>query len=364
MRLHHIRLAGGRPAERGEEYAAASGSRIPRSVEAYWAHYLRVGGDLSAVEQRSRETLRLLSDWSPEQADEIRATASGLGIPAWRLTGVVARTEVLATLPGDATECTVVVVLPADGPPRSVQTWDWDADLATDGVLLEYRSGAGLGVSTFTEFGMTAKIGVNSAGLGVHLNILRHESDGQEPGIPVHCLVREVLSRADSVAAAEAVIRSTPAAASSAITVVTSDGAATFEVSPQGVARIEPEPAVGAAGATRLLWHTNHFRDPALADGDAAPPTSTTHARAAHVESRLAGVTTAGRGLQELAGALCGPEGEGAPVCLVPGNGETAPWTTLLTAGIEVTPSRLALHPGTPATVPIEPELEAQPCAG
>jgi isopenicillin-N N-acyltransferase-like protein len=180
----------------------------------------------------------------------------------------------------------------------------------------------------------------------------------------VHSLVREVLSRADSLASAEAVIRSAPVAASSALTVVTGAGAATFEVSPQGVARLEPGPAVGTGGATRVLWHTNHFRDPALADGDAGPTTSTTYSRGMHVESRLDEVTTAGKGLQELAAAVCGPEGERAPVCLMPGNGATGPWTTLLTAGIEVEPARLALHPGTPATVPAEPELEGHPCVG
>ena len=363
MRLHRIALVATTPHERGLEYAAAAGGRVVRTVDAYWDHYLTLGGDPAEIERVARQILRLLSDWSPEQAEEVRGLAEGTGLPEWRLMALRSRTEVLASLDPSATECTTVVCLPADGPARSLQTWDWDPALAPDGVLLEYRQSSGTRVSTFTEFGMTAKIGVNSHGLGLHLNILHHADDGLRPGIPVHCLAHEILSRATSVGTARAIAESAPATASTVLSVLTSHDAAALEVSPSGVAVLQPSPVRGAAEGTRGLWHTNHFLDPDLARGEAGPTATTTYARAEHVLRQQHALANAGPGLHSLAAAMCGTSGQQAPVCLVPGPSSPGPWATLLTAGITLRPPRLTLHPGTPATVPDGPELEGLPCA-
>lgn len=362
MRLHRIALSANTPVERGLEYAAAAGSRIVRTVDTYWEHYLRLGGDAGRIEEVALETLTLLSDWSSEQAEEVRGLADGTGLPAWRIVALMSRTEVLATLQPGTTECSTVVLVPNDGPARSLQTWDWDPALAPEGALLDYTLSSGTHVSTFTELGMTAKIGVSSRGLGLHFNILHHRSDDLRPGVPVHCLAREVLSRSTTVAEAREIAESTPVSASSVLTVLTADDAAALEVSPVGVAALQPVPVPGDPGGSRALWHTNHFLDPSLARGEARTGPSTTHERARHLDQQLRLLAGAAPGLHPLAAAMCGEAGAHAPVCLTPGPADAGPWSTLLTAGITLDPPCLTAHPGTPATVPHDLGREAVSC--
>jgi isopenicillin-N N-acyltransferase-like protein len=120
--------------------------------------------------------------------------------------------------------------------------------------------------ATMTEAGILAKVGVSSRGIAVTLNILHHASDGRgELGIPVHLVLRRLLAEAASADDAWSLLRETPYSASSCITVVdAAGGGACFELSPAGVARIEPRDG--------LLAHTNHFLDPALARDEAEQP--------------------------------------------------------------------------------------------
>jgi hypothetical protein len=111
-------------------------------------------------------------------------------------------------------------------------------------------------VTTLTEFGVLAKIGVNDAGLGVMLNMLHHSADEQvgeqRIGFPVHVLLRTLLEDCTSVDEARDLVRSLSFSASSALTVVDRGGdAASFETFPEGVGEVKPE-----AG---LLVRTNHF---------------------------------------------------------------------------------------------------------
>ncbi len=83
--------------------------------------------------------------------------------------------------------------------------------------------------------------------------------------MPVHLVLRRLLGEIASVDEAWELLRETPYSASSCITVVdAAGGGACFELSPAGVARVEPQDG--------LLAHTNHFLDGALAEGEAEQP--------------------------------------------------------------------------------------------
>jgi isopenicillin-N N-acyltransferase-like protein len=122
-----------------------------------------------------------------------------------------------------------------------------------------FETAGGRRVTTLTEYGVLAKIGVNDAGLGVMLNMLHHVADDQtarggEPtiGFPVHVLLRTLLAECASVAEARDLVSSLTFTASSALTVVDRGGdAASLETFPEGVGEVKPE-----AG---LLVRTNHF---------------------------------------------------------------------------------------------------------
>ena len=134
------------------------------------------------------------------------------------------------------------------------QNWDWHPDLQESTLLWIVREHGGW-FATLTEAGMLAKIGINDAGLGVCLNLLRCSEDGGLDGTPIHLLMRRTLA-CRSVAEAVALLTSTRVSASSAVTVATPGVLGTVELSP------------GGARLVRGGTHTNHFLKPPRAGTD------------------------------------------------------------------------------------------------
>ena len=346
MRLHTFTSETTDPHERGTELGTRFGALVRETSARYVSHFELLGIPLPRVREVAEGSLAALREWHPALATESDAAAAAAGIEAWRVAAVGARTEVLAAAhaPG---ECTTAVHAPAVGPPETIQTWDWHAHLAPDGLLWGLRT-ATRRLKVFTEFGAPAKIGVNDAGLGVHFNILRHTSDGAGPGVQVHAIARRVLEDAATVAEACALAASATVSASTVLTVATWDGAradaAAIELSPAGVGVIRPR-------EDGWIVHTNHFLDPVLAAGDtvaALDPASTTLERFAHAEamrSRMPGLSATQR-----AAALCGTAGGAAPVCVRRSESEPLheQWETLLTIALDLPGFALDHRSGAP----------------
>lgn len=208
---------------RGEAFGAAHAAQVARTCERYATLFADAAGgapvDLDAL---GAEALAAIDAVAPELAEEVAGIACGAGVPLRTLAAVNARTEVLARLGAAARgECSTVVALGEDdGPPVSVQTWDWH-DLFADGWLLwTVEHSDGRVVHTVTEHGIVGKIGVNDRGVAVHVNILHHDDDGGPIGAPVHVLARMVLDRADDVAEAATLLGAARTSASSVLTLV------------------------------------------------------------------------------------------------------------------------------------------------
>ncbi|WP_029089377.1 C45 family autoproteolytic acyltransferase/hydolase [Brevibacterium album] len=363
------------PEVRGREIGLRFGAEIARSAQLYRDLYRDRGIAEATVDRVIRGCQEALAEWDPEQFAELEAMADaaaeavgsssaaagqeagsapgdslGRGAPLDGVMAVTARTEILATLGREAPgECSTAVVLPpGNAAPWTLQTWDWYAELVPQGLVLEYTSGAGRGVRTFTEFGAPAKIGVNDAGLGVHFNILHHDSDHDGGGVPVHAVARRVLDRASTVAEAVEIARSARVSASTVLTVVTREpDAVSIELCPEGVGAVRSWTG-GTVPGTRVLLHTNHFLAPELADGDRATAKLTAE-RYAHLRERSHGldVPSSSAGL---ARALCGPDGEGAPICMrpVPGGAPEEQGETLLTVSLDVEQATMDCLAGSP----------------
>ena len=152
-----------------------------------------------------------------------------------------------------------------DGP-WLAQNWDWYAD-APERCVVWSAAVEGARFATMTEAGILAKVGVSTP---------RHRRGAQHP-LP-RARRRGELGHARAPRAAAAaggggerratpgsLLRETPYSASSCITVVDArGGGACFELSPAGVARIEPRDG--------LLAHTNHFLDETLARDEGEQP--------------------------------------------------------------------------------------------
>nr|WP_240979536.1 C45 family peptidase [Streptomyces sp. HNM0574] len=327
--MHALTTVTTDPRARGEAIGTRFAAQVRRVAERYTRHFAVLGIAEPRVRElalRSHESLRA---WAPELAAESDACADAAGVERWRVAAVGARTEVLAGKDARG-ECSTVVFGAGHGAaPQTMQTWDWHASLVPDGLLHRYTPRPGHTVALFTEFGAPGKIGVNSAGLGVHFNILFHRSDSDAGGVPVHAIARRVLDEAETLDQAVDLVATARVSASTALTVVTAAGTASLELSPAGM-------AVVPADADGRLLHTNHFLDAGLAAGDVAPEDTVTAQRLAHLKT----VTPAAPALPAAARAraLCGDAGADAVVCLRPDPAKPPheQWGTLLTIGLDL----------------------------
>ena len=259
-RIHHnglvqvVEVDGDEGRIAGRSYGLAVADVIP----AVWAAYLTVFErlahlDRAAVLATGGAVLDLVQGWRPTLVTEMEGVAAGSGAPVEVIAALNARSELVVRA-----ECTTIGRAHSPTGPWLAQNWDWYCDVPERCVVV-----ARPGFTTFTEAGILAKVGLNAQGLALTLNMLQHESDRRAPiGVPAHLVIRELLGTCRSVADVADLVGSVDVSASFCLTVLTADGdAALFEVTPAGVARLEPDD-------DGLLAHANAVESPGLAGGD------------------------------------------------------------------------------------------------
>ncbi len=278
--------------ERGQQHGAQAKARIARSIATYARLFAYCGIDWQGAQRLGASYRDLIGDLDAALLSEIEGIAAGAGRKVDEILALNARTEILPpSYPGnphpdqariaaanaksgvpDWGECTSVAVKPAQsttGTTLLAQNWDWLGAQRAALVLLRVSDAHGASCLTLTEAGMLAKIGLNSRGFGVCLNILRSSDDGSHTGVPVHVLLRALLAR-DNVADAVAFASTLTFGASSNVLCADASGdTAALEFSPRGLEVVR--------GADAALCHTNHFLAPAAAKHQAslAPSLST-----------------------------------------------------------------------------------------
>jgi isopenicillin-N N-acyltransferase-like protein len=315
------------------ERGRALGRAEREAILACWAGYERLFD--ADPRDLAEGSLERVGAWAPTLAAEIEGIAAGSGLEIWQVAALNARTEILAR---GGRECSTFVC-----PPRTIQTWDWHEHLTGLTFVWELAPRPGHVVRTFTEYGIVGKIGINSAGLAVHLNILHHASDGEGTGVPIHVVARRILDEAENVDDAVEIARSADPCASSVITVIDRTSAACLELSPAGLAELRP--------ADGVLLHTNHFLDPRLAQGEAEEEADTWD-RLARLEDRVDELRAASDHV-ELADAMLHHD---APICCHPA--DDAPfgerWATLATISFDLERNLMHLHVGGPCAAGAE----------
>lgn len=345
----HIR----RGLQRGHELSTGIRSAIA-GYRRYFAHLAIAEADVRTAAATSHARLE---EWAPNSAEEISAVAEGAGVATLDLMEVIARTEIMTLAPAAPTECSTVS-LSRPGASVSAQTWDWMADYST---LWHYNDvGAVPGQLRhvgIAEYGMLGKIGLNEAGIGVHLNILKHEGD-RPGGVPIHAILERVLATAHTLPEALEIIRSATTTSSSIITVVSADEVVQVEIANAQKRELRAAEAVAGSGAAAgsggagFLVHTNHFLHPELVPGGLElKPDSTSRARFDHLERKVAEAELSSEfGTADLVKLLTTDPDE-APVCCIPD--PDAPYgdrsATLVTVQIDPVRKRIDLAPGSPA---------------
>ena len=343
-----------RGAQRGRELRTGIDSAIA-GYRRYFEFLSIAAADVRTAAASSRARLK---EWSPEAAEEVAAVAEGAGIPVDELMEVIARTEIMTLAPASATECSTVSFT-RPGSSLAAQNWDWAADFSTLWHINDTGSVPGqLRHVGIAEYGMLGKIGLNEAGVGILLNILKHEGDGPG-GVPIHMILERVLSKARTVDEALEIIGSAQTTSSSIITVVTADEVVQFEIANAakrerragGSSRAGAGRAEAVRGEGGFLLHTNHFLHPDLVPGGLElNATSTSRARLAYLEQRLAAAPSAPEATADLVDILTTGPNE-APVSCTPEPGAAYGdrSATLVTVQIDPARRQIDLAPGSPA---------------
>ena len=184
-----ISMSGG-PEQRGRIYGEQAGERI-RDTFAFYFEAIFKNSALSQdeIERRATRVKSLINDYAPEYCVEIKAMAQAADIEEWKIYVLNARTEILNA---PIAECTSLYF---EQTRILGQTWDWIKELEALMVILRYEMDDGHVITTLSEPGMLAKIGMNNAGLGVCLNFL--SSTNELNGVPVHIVLRAILDCRD-----------------------------------------------------------------------------------------------------------------------------------------------------------------------
>ncbi len=144
-------------------------------------------------EHHGKTFLDIVDRYAPEYAIEIEALAKGAGMKPWQISVLNARTEIFLQANAEliACECTALYF---DGPRLLGQNWDWMKPCEELVVVMEIEREDGHRILQLTEPGILGKIGMNSAGFGVCLNILI----GNKAffSMPIHIMLRMVLDAA------------------------------------------------------------------------------------------------------------------------------------------------------------------------
>ncbi|MEV6144520.1 C45 family peptidase [Streptomyces sp. NPDC051992] len=344
----HVKAADADPRARGIARGEQLRDGIPAALDAYDRLFALGSVSPAQVREDAERALDVIGRFRPGARAEIEGIAHGSGIEPWRIGVLNARTEILArsaTVPPG--ECTTIVrhVTGSGGSATrtfGIQTWDWHIELSALWHTLEVRGGRHDFVG-ITEDGILGKIGVNSAGLALHFNILGHVRDGIG-GVPVHVLAAIVLEEAGSVAEAVEIVRAAPLASSGSFALFDETDAVLLDLSPVGVFPMRPEHGT--------LVRTNHFLTPMPAADEKTwlyQPDS--GERYDFVRARLARAEPPAT-LDELAGHLVTGDGEPPVTCLPDLDKPLGQrWASLATVALDPATRTARVLDGTPADI-------------
>ena len=270
--LERVELSGS-PEERGRTHGERFADEIRANVDTYLERFAHHGVDEDEVLDRAAAFRPVIEAANPEYAAEMRAVGEESGVDLDEVTMLNVRYEVIYTAwaeeagggeTGEAVAaagvdgCTSFGLLPeatANGHTYVGQNWDWLAPVADTLFLMDVRPDDGAAHLAMTEAGIVGgKCGLNEHGVGLAVNGLISERDGDEPyRKPFHVRCREILS-ADRFGDALGAVLDADRACSANFVLGHADGEVVdLETAPERFNAVYPTDGV--------LTHANHFVD-------------------------------------------------------------------------------------------------------
>ncbi|GAC1314443.1 MAG: C45 family autoproteolytic acyltransferase/hydolase [Chloroflexota bacterium] len=261
----------GSPFAQGRQHGLALRDRITENLEVYFDRFAREG-KLASDEVRARAEHFLITLDGLPYMDAMRGVADGADVDLIDVVVLNARYELLYYQYGvrgisQPDGCTSFAVLPAASANEHLllgQNWDWVPQV--QGAILHTREPDGLETLAFTEAGIVgAKIGLNSAGLGLAINgLLSTGDDWSRTTLPFHARCYEILRKRSLADAVKVIAEEKRACSTNFLLAQSPDAAVDIEAAPDNIGEWFPD--------ADILAHANHFLDP-TALGIAEPET-------------------------------------------------------------------------------------------
>lgn len=250
----------GGPYERGYQYGSHFKAVMNRLLQSNYHHYSKVARmSKQSLLRRAVSYRKYTESFSSLVGDEIHGMADGAGAAVDEVYVLAAFNEFC--YPSVVNHCTGFAV--RDGTTSDSLTYVGqnndeaiDPWLNGDCVTLtrHIQSGAP-DVLIYTYAGVPAQMGINSEGFALCINALHY--DRATTGVPMHCLVREVLNQ-KSVDDAIELIKGTKRPYSLNFVMGDTKRVVDVETTPK---------AVGIMNSEEMVYHTNHFvclKDPRI----------------------------------------------------------------------------------------------------
>ncbi len=226
-----------------EDRGAAHGSKLRESIAstvAFYANLLKMSDE--DVLTTGRYFRKQTHSFHPPYCEEIDALADAAQQPPEWIYLLNARSELIS----HPIECSTITFRDSS---LLGQNWDFARPLFEQVVLMQVTLENGHSFLTLTEPGIIGKIGLNSCGLGVCLNLLRLRRRCK--GVPLHILLRAILESPD-IDKAKEIVATTPGMRVGCITVA-DDHCHSFCIEYGG------ESCWFLSAPGRISLHTNHY---------------------------------------------------------------------------------------------------------
>lgn len=253
--------------ERGREYGAQAGDRIAGSLSLY----RRVFRDMADMDWPSAVSQALIyrrpiERFGAHYLEEMQGMAKGAQVGFGDIMALNARTEIMFSAvaartnqpcAGGCSSFALARSASTSGHVMLGQNWDWLPEAINNLIILKVQQEDAPSYVTVVEAGLLAKMGMNSAGVGLTTNTLISTQDKGSRGVPYHVLLRSVF---DCEAAAAAASRISSAWRASSGNYLIAD-ACDHIIDVEAVAG-RPRAAEEILPVSGRICRTNHFTTP------------------------------------------------------------------------------------------------------
>jgi isopenicillin-N N-acyltransferase like protein len=239
----------GSAVERGRKIGQLAKKQIIHNINSYKQIFMDLAGvSWESATTRAADYIPWIERYDKEIMDEIKGISEGSDQNLLDIVALNARSEIILNTDG----CTSLAVVPPvtrNGDTLIGQNWDWLDKIKPGVIILEIEQSPRPTILMTTEAGIVGKIGMNSEGLGVCLNLLG--TADRAMGVPIHIVLRGILNSKSLSQAVGQVGRLARGTSANYLIAHKEGEALNIEATPHDYDVLYP--------ADGMLTHTNHF---------------------------------------------------------------------------------------------------------